>query len=135
VALSKSCETCISLAWHGKGLKALAVDFRRRAQIRYDSPNRFEILWRPPCNGFAFGIASLIFLLVSTCISQNGCSYDRNRDPVNKILSERALTLFRKCENLWNDTVKRGHETLSGKKRMHILMIYDRTTSDGLTVV
>jgi hypothetical protein len=60
---------------------------------------------------------------------------DRNCDPVNKILSERALTLFRKCEKSLERHGKRGHETLSGKKKMHILMIYDRTTSDGLTVV
>jgi len=42
---------------------------------------------------------------------------DRNRDPVNKILSERALTLFRKCENLWNDTVKEAMKLYLERKR------------------
>ena len=43
--------------------------------------------------------------------------HDRNHDRVDKILSERALILFRKRENLRNDVVKEAMKLYSGKKK------------------
>lgn len=43
--------------------------------------------------------------------------HDRNHDRVDKILSERALILLRKRENLRNDVVKEAMKLYSGKKK------------------